>query len=83
MNNDQKEKLKELIAMGKWNYVLTKGVLYWGGIMFLVFTMFSYLFYPDVWKELIIFNIVLWGIGGFLFGLLTWSSINKKLKAMK
>lgn len=80
MDKKQKEKLKELVEMGKWNYVFTKGVLYWGGIMFIVFTIFGYLFYPDVWKEMITFNAVLWGIAGLIFGLWTWSSINKKLK---
>ncbi len=80
MNKEQEKKMKELVMMGKWNYVFIKGVFYWGGIMFLVFTILGYLFYPDVWKDTIIFNIVLWAIGGFVFGLWTWSAMNKKLQ---
>ena len=81
MDKTQKAKLKELVEMGKWNYVFTKGVLYWGGIMFLLFIFIEYLFMGEFFdSSVILFNAVLWGIGGLIFGLWTWSSINKKLK---
>ena len=81
MNPKQKEKLKELVEMGKWNYVFTKGVLYFGGLMFLFFILWEkFIMGYEIDEFTIIFNFIIWGIAGLIFGLWTWSSINKKLK---
>ncbi len=81
MNKKQKEKLKEIIGGGKWNYVLTRGVVYFGGIMFFFFILWQkFVLEEKIESSDIIFNFIIWAIAGLIFGLWTWSSINKKFK---
>ncbi|MCR4284719.1 MAG: hypothetical protein NUV97_01580 [archaeon] len=77
MDKTQKAKLKEIVDGGKWNYVLSKGSMYGLG-MFLLFWFFTkFILEEEFYVGL---NIVIWGIAGLVFGLWTWSNINKKLK---
>ena len=77
MNKAQKEKLKEIISAGKWNYVLTYGSRY-ALLMFL----FSWLFIKFIFEEefYVGLYVILWGIAGLIIGLWGWSNINKKIK---
>ncbi len=80
MDKKQKEKLKGIIEGGKWNYIL-KMVLYFGGFMSLFFILWQkFIFEEKIESSDILFNIILFGIGGLIVGLWTWSHINKKFK---
>jgi hypothetical protein len=70
-------------AKGKWHFVLVKGVLMWGGLMFLFMAVSPVVFGfphrvsilpPDYW----IWQPLLWAAGGFGWGLWVWSSTEKK-----
>src|SRR3990167_9204487 len=75
------ENLKEIIEQGKWNYILTRGVLYFGGFMFLFMIFFQkFIFEVKIDNSDIIFNFIIWAIAGLIFGFWTWSNINKKFK---
>ena len=66
---------------GMFNFVLIKGVLYWGGLMCLVFVLLSWLFMGEAFdSSVVVFNIVIWGIGGLIFGLVTWYLMGKRYK---
>jgi hypothetical protein len=77
MNKKQKEKLKEMIKEGKWNYVAKYGSQFalFGFVFFWFFTKF--VFEEEFYVTL---NIIIWGMGGLIYGLWTWKSINKKVK---
>lgn len=60
-----------------WRYVILKGVIVWGGGMFLFFLMAQYFFsFPNesilITKNWIIKNGLLWAIIGFFWGVLSW-----------
>ena len=81
MNKQQKEKMKEMVDMGKWNYVFTYGVARWGAIMFFFLILWNkFILEYEIDTFIIILNFVTCFIGGLFFGIWTWSSINKKLK---
>lgn len=81
MNKTQKEKLKEYVDMGKWNFVFTHGVVRWGMLCALIFILFEkFILDQKIDSSDVTFNIIIWGIGGLIVGLWSWSSINKKLK---
>jgi len=77
MDKKQKEKFKELVQMGKWNYVLTYGSRY-ALFMFLFFWFFTKFIFEE--EFYVGFNMIIWGIAGLIIGLWGWSNINKKLK---
>ena len=81
---NERIKLEETIKHGKWNFILIKGVLYFGGIMFLFMTLFDkFILGYEIDNSTIYFNMVIWGIGGLIFGLWCWSAMKKKYKGMK
>ena len=81
MNKEQKQKLKRLVKMGKWNYVFTYGVVRWGMLCALLIILFEkFILDKKITEFDVTLNIIIWGIGGLIFGVWTWSNINKKLK---
>lgn len=76
----KKENLKEIIAQGKWNYVLTHGSRY-ALFMFLFFWFFTKFILEE--EFYIRFNLIIWGIAGLIVGFWGWSRINKKINGKK
>ena len=76
---------------GRLRYVLVHGVLFWGLPMLLVVTGFTYFQqYGWVWPSaeterilLILLNLAIWPIGGYLFGAAMWSMLEGAYKARK
>ncbi len=67
--------------MGKWNYVFTYGVVRWGMLCALLIILFEkFILDKKITEFDVTLNIILWGIGGLIFGVWTWNSINKKLQ---
>ena len=80
MNNKQREKMKDMIAMGKWNYIFKYG-LSWGfltAILIILFNKFILDYKITSWDISIYF--ISFGIGGFIYGSILWKYINKKVK---
>ena len=80
MNKIQKQKFKEYINMGKWNYISKYG-LRWGAIMFFFFILWDkFILGYEIDNFIIILNFIIWGIGSLIVGLWSWNNINKKIK---
>jgi hypothetical protein len=72
--------LKNIVKRGKWNYILTCGCKY-GLLMFVfVWILTEFILNEEFY---VVINLILWGIGGFVYGLLSWNNINKKIKEAK
>ena len=70
-------------AKGKWHFVLVKGVLIWGGLMFLFMAVFPvYLGFPHKVGTLApwywIWQPLLWAGAGFGWSLWVWHSSESK-----
>lgn len=84
MDKREQEKIKNIIEMGKWNFVLIKGVFVWGGLMCLLFIIFEkFIFEAEIDSDMILTNIAIWAIAGLIFGLWTWNRINKNYNSRK
>ena len=62
-------------AKGKWHFILIKGVLIWGGLMFLgMGLLYPYLRHSTraFTLHMLAINAVVYLIGGFVFGALVW-----------
>ncbi len=80
MNKRQKEKLREIIEEGKWNYVFKYG-LGWGFLtatLIILFNKFILEYKIDSFD--VSLNYILFGIGGLIVGLIGWKNINEKIK---
>lgn len=81
MDKEQRAQIKRIIDMGMWNFVLTRGLLLWGGLMFVIMTFFQWLSMGEYFdSSVIVFGIILWGVAGLIFGFVTWYLANKKYK---
>jgi hypothetical protein len=73
---------------GKRHFILYRGVLGWGLYMFFVMTFYSHLKAVDfefsaldsISLSIVVINITVWMIGGFLYGWWTWSLSEKSYK---
>ncbi len=66
---------EKMRKFGKWKYIFLIGTLGYGGIMFVVSLLVNgfYLSLKDDMRAiLLVVNFILWGLGGTLFGFLTW-----------
>jgi hypothetical protein len=74
------EKWQKTREKGKSRYVFLFGVLWWGGFMTIFMSFFQYLTRPEKfdWIQNLLINLVVYMIGGFLFGVCTWSMAEKQ-----
>lgn len=79
--DSKKEKIKEMVKMGKWNFVFTYGLVRFGAIMFFFFILWDkFILEYKIDNSIIINYFVVCFIVGLFFGLWGWSHINKQLK---
>lgn len=77
-------KWEEIRAKGKNHYIWNYGVLRWGLFMFIAMTIAQSIklskadFTLKRVLVIILTNLILFPIGGYFFGLLTWRSYEKK-----
>ncbi len=74
-NAEGMERWRRFRAKGRLHFVLVWGVLFWGGLMFLIMGlgMSAAKFGVDgITARLVAFNVFAWISGGVLFGMLTW-----------
>lgn len=77
-------KIEELIEGGKWNFVLVRGVLMFGGFMFIAVLLFDrFVGGYGLGDISLSFNVVIWAFAGLLWGLYMWKFMNDKLKELK
>jgi len=82
MSNNQIQKLHSLISKGKWNFILFRGVIAWGLMTSVLFTLIQYFLndrqYPShMWSYFIVFPI-----GGFAWGHFMWIYFNNKYQSL-
>ena len=78
-------------ARGRLRYVLMHGVLFWGLPMLLAMTGVTYVqqygwAWPSAETErilLMLVNLIIWPIGGYLFGAAMWSVLEGAYRAVK
>ena len=84
MSDSKNQNLKSwdtLRARGKWSFILIKGVLFWGGSMFVIMGLFlpSLTHSPNaLTPRLLIANAVIWPLGGLLWGVTVWWLMERK-----
>jgi hypothetical protein len=83
------DKWEEIRAKGKNHYIWNYGVLRWGFFMFIAMTIAQSInlsktdFTLKRVLIIIVINLILFPIGGYFFGLLTWRSCEKKYNKNK
>jgi len=84
MTKQEKEKLKGVIAQGKWNFILVRGMLLWGGLTAFLIILFDKFILGEP-LDMVDINviIIIFLIGGLVLGYWTWSKINKKYQGLK
>lgn len=80
MTKTQFHRWARLRSGGKWRYILINGVLYWGVLTAVLWSgAMAWLGVLDggTFLGTLRFAVPIFGIGGILFGLLTWSVSEK------
>jgi hypothetical protein len=74
----RRQALERIDKRGRLHYVLTTGVLGWGGFMFVIMTCID--IFVDHYRILstILVGLVVWPLAGFGFGLWMWRSSEKQ-----
>ena len=71
MNQKQKAKWERTRVKGMWRFVLLYGVLFWGGFMIVITSVYSMIVGAFVYNNLK-FNVPVFLVSGFVFGLAVW-----------
>ena len=81
MNRETARKWEETRRLGRMSFVLKKGVLYWGLMMFGIFVGIQTSNNPDQFFSILAINLPVWFIAGVIFGFVLWHvSENKYAK---
>lgn len=83
MNQQKSEKLKALVAKGKWSYVVKFGVLGWGVSTAILWSVFMHFIDRIPFTESIFLALVLFPIGGLFFGLFMWFFIIREFNKLE
>ena len=77
----QLRQMKEIVDDGKWNFVLVRGIVFWGGGMALFMILFNKFILGEE-MNIIDINIflIIFTIGGLIWGLIVWESMKKKIR---
>lgn len=80
-----RERLRAVRALGARRFILTRGVLGWGGLMFVICTVLPAFrlvpWFQDTAEHPAVFvpvGAVIWLAGGALFGWLLWRTIARR-----
>lgn len=65
---------------GKQRFIFTRGVLGWGGFMFIFMTVVhNYIDHENTDWSYILIAVLVWAVGGYSFGVWQWNWQEKKL----
>ena len=74
-NDKRWSKWERTRKLGALRYVIQWRILYWGGSMFILTSLFTrYFGHRHIALSQVPWLLSIWGIGGLLFGVLTWST---------
>ncbi len=77
MDSAKQLKFEKFISKGKWHYIFFHGVLGWGVMTAILFSIFQYYFNGENFLETIKFALVLFPIAGVVWGASMWWYIKK------
>ena len=78
------EKWERTRSKGKWNFIVKYGVLFWGLITAVLFSLFVSLVLRDASFFVVLpISIVLFPIGGMAWGLVMWNYTEKLYNKQK
>lgn len=82
MTQHKSEKLKALVAKGKWPYVLKHGVLGWGLPTAILWSAIMHFIDRIPFTESIFIALILFPAGGVLWGVFMWFFISREFNKM-
>lgn len=79
MNEKQIQQWEILRKQGKINFVIKKGVIQWGVLTALFFSVFMHFVQPGdpIWFRPLL-SLVIFPFGGIFYGLWVWATVEKK-----
>ena len=83
MDNINVSKLEKIITNGKLNYVLVHGVLGWGVVTALLFSLLRHFTIAPQSVGSVSINLIVFSIGGLIFGLVMWTVLKNKYARLK
>lgn len=72
MDQKQRAKWERTRAKGMWRFVLLSGVLFWGGLVIIFWSIYRYLVRGLGFLDELSFTVPIFLAAGFVFGLTTW-----------
>jgi hypothetical protein len=83
-NPEQCERWKRVEARGRKHFIWTRGVLGWGGFMFVFMTTIDFARRGTLHRDVadyvfyIVLNLLIWPLAGYVWGRWVWSSMEKR-----
>ena len=72
MKDEQFERIKSYVEKGALRFILIKGVLLFGVIMFIANNLLWPIAHDIITINSVVFSFVLWSVSGILFGYINW-----------
>ncbi|HCY87638.1 MAG TPA: hypothetical protein DHV36_21065 [Desulfobacteraceae bacterium] len=80
MKISKSEKLERTISKGKLHYIIWNGVIGWGVLTAITFSLLQHFIGDKSFTEIIWISLTTFPIGGILWGLVMWPIINRKYR---
>lgn len=78
MEDEKLNKLKRLMAKGKWHYIFVYGVLGWGVSTAILFSLLQAFSGEASFFDAIPLSLIMFPVGGFFWGVFMWSYLVKQ-----
>jgi hypothetical protein len=82
----QRERWQQQRAKGKKHFVIYRGILGWGGIMFVSMSALDYyslfgwtLTFDSAYASKLVLNLILWPVAGLVWGIWVWESLERRM----
>ncbi len=83
MSGHKSEKLRALVEKGKWSYVFKHGVLGWGVLTAILWSVIMHFIDRMPFTESILLALVLFPVGGLFWGLFMWFFISREFSKLE
>ena len=79
MKKTQKERLQKTIAKGKIRFIVVDGMLGWGLLTGILFSLSIHFFGSPMDANAIVLSLILFAFGGVIWGHFVWVGLEKAL----
>lgn len=80
MTQEQADQWAKTRLKGRWHFIMVTGVFVWGGVTALIWSAFLSVFSEQGFMGALTLALPLCLVGGFSWGLLTWTLTNRRYK---